>query len=236
MKIGNTDVALYNAKQFNFRYEHMEMKNNNSEWVDGASIPYFARNHPGFISFTVTLDVKGHDREEIRDCCSDILSMLTGPVELELDGFTNKFTAILTGHSEDERSLRFYHLLKLTFQGYEHGMPSLIYGSSLVIVNNPGNIVSPGRITITPSANAASITLTGICRDSRSGTDIPVIIQSVTNGKVIILDGIDGFITEDGNIKEVNMWTLPTFMPGSNIVTCSNSNMALKIETLPIYV
>lgn len=236
MKINNTDVSAFNAKQFNFQYEHNALTND-SEWPPGAVTPYLSKNSVGFAVFTVTLVVKGAGREEIRRNCSSILSLLTGPVDLTLDGFSQtKFRGILTGHTEEERSLRAYHLLRLTFNGYEYGEAVTVTGASSLTVNNPGNIISPGIVTITPRIGAASIQLTGICLDPVTGVDQPVTISTITNGKVIVLDGITGLITEDGAAKEAEMWTLPAFKSGSTTVTCNNSNMDIAVEVLPLYI
>ena len=234
MKINSTDISVFNAKQLNFTYNHNSMSNS-SAWPAGAAVPYFAPNKFGFASYSLTLAVHGNGREEIRRNCSDIISQLQKPADLTLDGFATKFRVILKSHNEVERSLQRYHRLELTFDGYEYGETVTASGVTLFTVKNPGNIPSPGIITLTPSADVAHAFLTGICFDALKGGDLPVTVEDMTSNVPVILNGLTGLITEAGQPREVEMWTLPMFLPGVTTITCTSEKVSITAQCIPLY-
>lgn len=218
---------MYGAKQWNFQYEHSDIQNE-STWAVGAAVPYFAKNNIGFSSFTVTLMMKAEGREEIRRACSNILSLLLGPAVLELDGFETKFKAILQGHAETERALRQYHLLQLTFLGYEYGNDVTSSGTGEVTITNPGNITSPVYLTIVPSFNGDILI---------AGFPDPIEIADCTAGKTVIIDGKTGLVMEGHTpkIANVDMWTLPELPPGESQIICSDDNAVITVTVTPLY-
>lgn len=227
MKINGTDISTFGAKQWNFTYEHSDVQND-SAWAVGAAVPYFAKNNIGFSSFTVTLMMKAAGRKEIRRACSNILSLLLGPAVLELDGFDTKFKAILQSHSETERALRQYHLLQLTFLGYEYGADVTSSGTGEVTIANAGNIISPVYLTVVPSADG-TIQIDGF-------TDL-ITIEDCTAGQTIQIDGINGMVM-DGDapkIADVEMWTLPQIAPGESRIVCSDSSAIISVTVTPLY-
>lgn len=234
MKIGSIDIAMFEAKQQRVSIDHATI-NNNSEWAAGSTTPYFEKNRIGMKPISVELLVKGSGREEIMHHCSDILALLLDEVELTLDGYRNKFRAILKSHSRTETSMRRWHVLKLEFEGYEHGEEVPASGTSSVMIHNPGNLVSPCQVEIVPRVGAASIVLSGICRDSYTGQDLPVTIKDLEAGRKVVLNGLSGLITQDGELKEVDMWTLPCVAPGDTLITCNNDWMDMSVYVTPLY-
>lgn len=228
MKINNIDISAYGAKQWNFSYEHSNIQNE-SAWAAGAAVPYLAKNNIGFSSFTVTLMMKAAEgREAIRRACSNILSLFIGPVDLELDGFETKFKAVLKSHSETERSLRQYHLLQLTFIGYEYGSDVTAAGTGEVTINNPGNITSPVYITIVPSITG-DILIAGFADN--------IEIAECTAGKTITIDGKTGLIMEGRSpkIADVDIWALPELPPGESTIACTDDGAIMTVTVTPLY-
>ncbi len=227
MKINNTNVSTYHARQFNFSYDHNAVSNA-SQWAEGSALPYLADNHIGFQRFTVTLLMKNTNRKSIRKDCSDILAALLEPVTLELDGFDNKFKAVLISHKETERSLNKYHLLELSFQGYEFGTDVTGTGTGSATVNNPGNIDSPASIVVTPSSDGDIVL---------EGTRETITILNCTANLEVTIDGMTGLVTEDGTSKmsDVEMWELPVMEPGTNTVYCSDESATVTVTVRPLY-
>ena len=131
------------------------------------------------------------------------------------------------------------HQLELDFEGYEYGANVTVQttnaSSAALTVTNPGNLVSPCCVEITPRAGAQSIVLTGLCRDSFTGEDLPVTISDIVIGKVIKIDALSGLITEAGALKDMDIWALPSMKPGTNVVGCNNGSMTIKVTTTPLY-
>ena len=232
MKINNTDISAYCAKQFNVEYEHAA-QSNGAQWSAGALLPFLGRNRDGFSNLTITLLVKsanGRDREEIKRNCSDILALLTGPVTIELDGFETKYRAILQSHTETERSIRQYHLLKLTFLGYEFGLTRSYTGTGSVTVNNPGNMRSPVVLSITPSAAKTELIIEGFGLDD-------IVIRNAAANVAIVVDGNDGSVSVGGSsiMSRVDMWDLPAVGHGNTTITCNDSGASMSASVTPLY-
>lgn len=240
MKVNGIDIARYGAKQYRVDFGQSELKND-TEWIERATLPMLSGSYNLFKELTIKLLVYGTGRENIRNKISKIISHLLEPAELELDGYARQFTGILTKTDVDEGSdavRKRFQVLKLQFDAYEHGRQIVAekdQWESSVQVKNPGNIRSPAVIEITPKTDLAALVVSGICTDG-FGQDIPVTINSLKNGKTIMIDGITGIIEEDGAVKDIDIWTLPAARPGSNEITLSQWNVGLRITILPLYI
>jgi hypothetical protein len=211
---------------------------NKSEWNRGSPIPVIFSNDTGFKKMTVVLLIKTDGgRAAILERCSQILSRLLEPADMALDGFTHKFYGILSSYSHDEKVMKRWHTLTLVFDCYEYGAEAVssFSGQMEMSVRNAGNILTPVIIEITPKTGAASITLTGVCRDPDTGEDLPVEIRELSTGQTVTLDGETGLITQDGEqkAKDVDIWTLPVLLPGDNLITVNNNRMDLKVRFRP---
>lgn len=239
MKIGNTDMSKYQAKQWRVEFGQSDIKSD-SEWVRGSTLPFFESNYHLFKEIDLTLLIYGSGREDIRNKISDITALLMEPVELELDGYARKFKGILTRSSVKEGSdsaRKRYQQLILQFDAYEHGsvVTTSASGVGETIVYNPGNLPSPARIEITPQIGLTDLVITGICRDSSTGADLPVSMKNLQTGKKVVLDGLTGLIAESGNVKEVDIWALPSVLPGNNKIRLSSNRLYIATTILPLY-
>lgn len=241
MLINGKNITSHNAKQWRVYIGNREVKND-SEWVRGSPLPFFYGNTAGFKEFTITLMVYGADREDIQHNISDILADLLEPADMILDGYDHKFYGILNKYSVKEHSNHSRHRfqsLELQFSGYEYGEEMSVSVSSVAsaTITNTGNVISPAILELTPTIGAASIKVTGICRDIVSGADLPVTINELTTGNKIILDGVTGLVTENGKLKaaDVDMWALPTLLPGANTINFGTDKINAVVKVLPLY-
>ena len=243
MTINGWDISEAESVQWNVTPGFHSISND-SEWVRGSPMPVLIGNTTGFKSIKVTLLVKAdRDRQAILQRCSRILSHLLEPAELELDDFTHKFYGILAKHSLEENSLnvlfvKFNRAAKLTleFSCYEYAdmVTQTFTGQTQISVTNPGNIVTPVRVEITPQTGVASTVITGLCREAGTGKDLPVTIGELVTGKNVILDGETGLFTQDGEVKkELEIWGLPALLPGINTITVNNSWTDITLKYRP---
>lgn len=237
MLIGTWDISNAGARQSNVTFGYSGISNN-SEWSRGSPAPFLIKNDIGFKSLKIVLVVKGSGREEILHRCSEILSHCLSPVELTLDNYHNRyFYGIIKKHSAVEQSMKRWHTLTLEFDCYEYGneVTQTFSGSTEFTLNNTGNIPTATTIEITPQIGAASIVLSGICRDYDTGEDLPVTIRELTTGKTVIIDGETGLITQDGEVKaaDVDIWSLPVLLPGENKITVNNNRMDITLRFRP---
>lgn len=236
MLIGTWDISKANAKQWNVKVGHCTIKNNN-EWPRGHPNPYVSGNDIGFKPLSVVLLVYGNGREDIVNNRSIILSHLLEPAELTLNGFRHKFYGVLTKATPEETAMNRWHKLTLEFNCYEFEdhEPVVFGGSTTILLNNKGDIITPAVMEITPQIGAASITLTGICRDYDTKEDLPVTIRNLVTGKKVIINGETGLITRDGELlaDDIDIWSLPVLLPGENKITVNNSRMDITMRFHP---
>jgi phage-related protein len=226
MKINDWDISSADARQWNVTPGFHSIKND-SEWNRGSPVPEIFKNEIEFKTVKVSLLVKTTGgRQAILNRCSEILSHLLEPVELTLDQFEHKFYGILTKHSHNEKSMNRWHVLTLEFDGYEYAKTETVQtfsGTTDFTVSNTGNIITPAIVELTSSSSLSAITLSGICRDSFTGEDLPVTVNHLSAGRKVILDGETGLFTQDGSLKsDIEIWGLPTLLPGNNRILSSN--------------
>lgn len=236
MLIGTWDISKANAKQRSIKIGNCTIKNS-SEWPRGHPAPIVGQNDISFKPLTVTMWVYGNNREDIINNRSIILSHLLEPVELTLDGFKHKFYGILTKATPEEAAMDRWHKLTLELNcfEYEEHDSATFGGTTTILLSNKGNIFTPVVIEITPQIGAASIVLSGICRDYDTGEDLPVTIKNLETGKKVIIDGETGLITRDGKLmaEDIDIWGLPTLLPGENKITINNSRMDITVRFRP---
>lgn len=235
MKINDWDIADADAKQWNVIPGYHSISSD-SEWARGHPTPVLFKNEIGFKTLKITLMIKVNGRQNILERCSKILSHLLEPAELILDGFEHRFYGVLKKHTHSERVMKRWHTLTLEFDCYEFQpeVSQTFSGLMEMTVNNPGNILTPAIIEITPQIGVSQITLTGICRDANTGEDLPVILKELETGKKIVLDGETGLITQDGTLKtEAEIWSLPALLPGENKITATSNRMDIAVRFRP---
>lgn len=224
MTIDGWDIASANAKQFQVVWGYSEYSNR-SEWVTGSRMPVLLAGNTGFKPLRVVMVVKGDGREAIRTNVSKILARLTGPVDITLDGFTHKFRGKLRAHSANEMSRRRWHALTLDLDGYEYSDQVTVSGSTSISVTNPGTLPTPAVVTITPTAGMSNLTIEGL------GDTIT--LANIESGKPVIINGETGLITQDGALKDADLYSLPAVQPGSSVVTCNRSQAQISIAFKP---
>lgn len=249
MKINGWDISGAQARQWNVTPGFSDIENE-SEWQRGSPLPFFVNGSIGWKTIQITFLVYGSDRNEILQNCSSLLShMMSESVILELDKFGHKFCGFLSKHDFTENPLgrlkvTSNRLSKLTvdFSCYEYaeqpdGSPFAESASGMLetVVTNPGNIWTPCVVEITPKVGAEAFSITGINQNPDTGESLPVVIRNTTKDKVVILDGETGKITEDGVNKsaDVDIWSLPVLMPGTNRITLNNTWMDVTVKYRP---
>lgn len=241
MKINDWDIKNARSYQLRSNIENHSVSND-SEWVRGSPIPVLFANTVGFQTLKIVLAVKGNGREEIRKNCSEILSRLIAPAQLILDNRRYRFYGILKKSSVNEITYDKWHDLTLELNGYEYdaqadGTPFSESASGVreTIITNPGNIVTPAIVEITPRIGVAKLIVSGVSRNPNTGEDLPVTIRNLTTGKTIVLDGETGLMAEDGDLKaeDIDIWELPSLLPGKNTVTMDSDRMNITVKYYP---
>lgn len=250
MNINGWDISEAKAKQWNVTPGFSDIKNE-SEWQRASPLPFLMKSSIGFKPLQVTFLVYGGNRNEVLQNCSMLLARLSEPVRLELDGFSHKYHGVMTKSDFVENPLGRQRVTankvgKLTagFSCYEYseqpdGSPfsKSSSGSAQLIVTNPGNLDTPAVVEITPKIGIAELVINGLTRNPDTGENLKISIKSLTTGNKIILDGETGLFTEKGVLKkDIEIWTLPSLLPGTNTITLSNAQMDISVKYRPRFI
>lgn len=240
MQINGWDISCAGAKQWNVTFGIHDISSA-SEWIRASPSPVFFRNDIGFKTLKIVLLIKkAGGRELLLRARSEILSRLLEPVEIVLDNYVNCFYGILEKYSAQENAMRRWHTLTLEFNCYECGrqVTASFIETDQATVTNTGNIITPAVIEITPLSGTVSLLVTGICRDTDTGEDLPVVLKNLKTGKTVMIDGETGLITEDGILKagDTEIWALPSLLPGDNRITLDNKWMELTVKFRPRFI
>lgn len=238
MQINGIDISRWHARQWAVTIGNHAITNN-SEWNRGSPDPFLIGGTIGFKTIKATLLIKDSTREVMTMDRSNIVAALLEPADITLDGFAHKFRVVLSKDASFEETVNYrqdrWHKLTLELQGYEYGPEISVTGVSSLAVNNPGNIITPANLEITPAIGAASVIISGICRDPDSKNDYPITIRNLVKGKKVVIDGESGLVMQDDALKagDTDFWESPVLFPGVNKITCDNSNMTMTVKFKP---
>ncbi|MCD8124282.1 MAG: hypothetical protein LUE23_04485, partial [Lachnospiraceae bacterium] len=166
MLIGDWDISEAGARQWTVSFSSCDISSN-SEWIEGSPIPILFRNTTSFKTLTIKLMLTGSGREALLQARSDILAKLLDPCKLTLDNYGHYFYGIMTKHSSpNELSMQHFHTLTFEFDCYEYSEEQSVSvsGNTQFEVINPGNILTPLILEITPQEELDELEIRGICR------------------------------------------------------------------------
>lgn len=237
MLIGAWDIKEAGARQHRVSFENHSITNN-SEWIKGDLLPTINKNTIGFQSIKTVLIIKGNSRKEILEKISQILAHCLESSELSLDGYANHYIVILKKYATEEASVNRWHLLTLEWEGYEVGdLITKEFGNQTsIVIENPGNIVAPMKISIHPTVGVSALIIKGISRNIITDEEYDVVIRN-TGTDEILLDGETGLITQNGALKseDIDIWELPSLKSGKNTIELSHAGMKVTVLFRPRY-
>lgn len=105
-----------------------------------------------------------------------------------------------------------------------------------ILCDEDGSYLADGEDGVTiASLDFRELVIEGLCRDPRTGEDLPITIRNITPGKKIVINGKTGLITEEGIVKidDVDIWALPTIQPGENRITTNNNWLDITVRYEP---
>ena len=154
---------------------------------------------------------------------SEIDNMLNGKLELKLpDGFY--YSAYLEDAGEEQvlgvESTEVIALCHYKFKGIRHDALETVNSNSVTCKSKVPR--TDCRLTVTASQNYASLLID------------TVTITDVTAGDVLVVDGINGRILQNGALCAGNMSFIhfPYLVPGANTIDCVET---CKVEYYPTY-
>lgn len=238
MKVNGIDISIFSAKQLRYEIEHREV-NSQSEWPAALETPAMEKSTKGFKTITVAVAVYGKGKEDVIHNRSDLLAIMYEKLELELDGYSNRFECVLDKITVKEAIKRKCHEVTLNFIGYEFGKEiSINMTNTIKSITVKGNDEAPCIVEITPSVDLASVEIDGIAYNRISGEKETITIRNIKAGKTVIINGEDCTVLQEGLNKfaDADMWEFPVLKPGTNTISCSSDKCAVTLKYKPRYV
>ena len=98
------------------------------------------------------------------------------------------------------------------------------------IITVSGNRQTAAIVTLTPTIDMGSVTLTGFGK--------AITVKNLHKNIAVIIDGEQGLITENGINKfaDADMWDFPTLNPGANTINLSIPGAPLNIQYKPKFI
>ena len=222
MRIGTVDISDYNAKLLSFTYTPASVSNT-------TVIPYNSmfpvltdtEISPG--KLTVVLHFRGDSIAACEANISAIMLLLYRQSEIELDD-EYVYRCTFTSFTPTRRMDTLIEISVVLSAVRHKAIVTIPLAEGDNIVSCSSIIPTQCRLVIVPTEDADSCTVFGIT------------INGLTGGKEIIIDGMIGLITEDGNSKfmDTDLTNFPMLHPGENSVIVTGA-VTVNLQYYPTY-
>lgn len=146
--------------------------------------------------------------------------------EIEVD---TEFSIQNTGNMETPITL------EITPIGGAVDIPGIQLKASILCDEDGAYLIDEDDGAAIGSYDYDTLTISGLCHDPQTGEELDIVIRNITPEKKIVIDGETGLITEDGEVKieDVDIWALPTLMPGENQIRTNNNWLRVTVRYKP---
>lgn len=236
MKIDGTDIGTKYGSKIEIGQQTVQPRSVASflNWPDDYDRPIGRSINPKGKYFEIEIEivVHGTSKQDAELTISNLLNDLKMG-ELELDQMNFLFSGEL---QEIEKTFvnAWDYVLNLTFRAWSKTGPLEIVQvgtSTSKVIDNPGNVLTPCIIEVTPSNDVIKFTITGAAHNSATLESETIVLNNLNIGETTVIDGINGIILEDGSNKfsEAELWEFPTLLPGSNMITFTSSGASCDV-------
>ena len=239
MTINGLDIKIYNARLQNYSVSGTALTHNLSTINTLLRMPSLFSSTLGTRTLTITLTFKparlGSDSrstsviQKLRTAAENITRFeaeIVGKiVEITLpDGYS--YTALVSAQPAATFDSSGEHDITYTFSAIRHKDTEEV------------NVQPNGQIYCSSTTKTPCKIILNIITKSEAVTICGVTINEVTDGAEIIIDGIDGIVTENGRNKvlDTDLVDFPYLNPGYNTISCSDETAVIKVIYTPVYV
>lgn len=230
MLINNIDISKYNARVLDVNIQNSSISNLSNFDIKNKLLPLFLKSKVSLNNITVTLLINSLDKRQYYLDKSNLLSNMLESFDIYFKDRNLKFKCVLVNQADQPSLRQIRGRFQLTFIGYnlENEVIETINRVSYKTINALGNYTVPITIEITPIIDMIDFKITGLSED-------PLIVKNLKGNKTIIIDGINGTVTQDGINKfdDTDMWEFPFLVPGKNSITLSKDTCNITIKYNP---
>jgi phage-related protein len=234
MLINNVPVKMYGAKQLTVEFAP-STQSATYEWNAGARLPILVDNRATFKTLTVVLKVTGSSRQEINKNISHLHNLAAGETEYKLEKYPGwVFVGVLAEEPTAKKTIDpGVYKLTLKVTGYmrdEKQQEIDIDRVASQYVFADGTRDAPVMMEITPDFDLTEFTIKGVAERE-------ITIKNLTKGSTIYIDGMNGFVTENGENKfnDVIMFEFPHLQAGEQLIEFSESVCHIVLRYYPMW-
>ncbi|WP_195948102.1 phage distal tail protein [Paraclostridium bifermentans] len=233
MLINNIDISKYNAKVLDVNIQNSSISNLSDLDIKNKLLPLFLKSKVVLNNITVTLLINSLDKRQYYLDKSNLLSSMLDSFDIYFKDRNLKFKCVLVNQADQPSLRQIRGRFQLTFIGYnlENEVIETINRITSKTVDAFGNYKVPIIMEITPVIDMIDLKITGLSED-------PLIVKNLKGTKTIIIDGINGTVTQDGinKFNDTDMWEFPFLVPGKNNILLSKDTCNITIKYNPRYI
>lgn len=230
MLINNIDISKYNARVLDVNIQNSSISNLSDLDIKNKLLPLFLKSKVALNNITVTLLINSLDKRQYYLDKSNLLSNMLDSFDIYFKDRNLKFKCVLVNQADQASLRQIRGRFQLTFIGYnlENEVTETINRITSKTINALGNYPVPITMEITPIIDMIDLKITGLSED-------PLIVTNLKGNKTIIIDGINGTVTQDGINKfdDTAMWEFPFLVPGKNNISVSKDTCNITIKYNP---
>lgn len=232
MKINGIDIRKYNAKQLTVEIHPPEVLVN-YEWMTGALLPIEFNTDVTMGHLKVCVYFRGRDRNRIVRTMSEFMANVTQACDLELDGYKGKYRGFLTADDFERTIVKQRYKINLEFDGYfyDDEITLTFDGATSGKFYTEGSRHAPCVVEVYAKSTLSNYSIKGLNADG-------IVIQSLAEGKTVIIDGKRGMVLlDDANaFDKVDFWTFPSVKAGVNLMEFSSDKARVTIRYCPMWI
>lgn len=232
MKVNGIDLRKYNAKQLTVDVQPPGI-NVNYEWVTKALLPEEFDTDVAMGHLKLSIYFRGQDRSKIIRSMSELMQQFTRSCDLELDGYKGTYKGYMTANDYEKKSVKTRYVINLEFDGffYDDELNLEFDGKQTATVYNAGTRSAPCIVEIYAKSTLQNYVVTGLSKEG-------IVVESLEAGKTIIIDGIKGIVTVDGNnaFNRLNMWEFPRIPTGEITLGFSSNAARVNVKYNPMWI
>ncbi len=233
MLINNIDISKYNARVLDVNIQNSSISNLSDLDIKNKLIPLFLKSKVSLNNITVTLLINSLDKKQYYLDKSNLISIMLDSFDIYFKDRNLKFKCILVNQVNQPSLRQIRGRFQLTFIGYnlENEVIETINRVTSKTIDVTGNIKVPIKLEITPVIDMIDLKITGLSED-------PLIVKNLKVNKTIIIDGIEGTVTQDGinKFEDTDMWEFPFLVSGKNNITLSKDTCNITIKYNPRFI
>lgn len=229
MLINSINISTLHATLLERNFTNHEVVSIN-DWLEGSPSPIFLRTYERYKNLELVLLVEGATDAAI---LADIDKLVQHAKQCVIK--FEDITYFYAGHMEGVVSIEKLNSTtqKLTMELLIHSTYTAETTQTVNAVasktfTNTGTLASPAYITIVPTANITTYTITGL-------TTSPLVLKNLVSGRTYIVDGYTYRYLNNGanDITNFASFEFPTIKIGSNTVGFSATTANVSIKYYP---